>query len=428
LALALEVLDATGKVVAVRNREPSGAETRLRLTLPAGLRPGRYTVRVSLDDRRSSKPLGAKAEPIVLLDRAPQARVYIDDHNRLIADGKPFLPLGCYWGAGDMKDDLLATFADSAFSCLMPYGNPTREQMDLARKHGLRVLYSIKDSYFGAACVADIKSEAGERPWTDGVMRRFRDHPALLGWYLNDELGLEYLDRLTAHQEWAHELDPNHPTWVVLYQYGQIREYAPSFDAVGTDPYPIPEHPRRASEWARATVEGVARSRPVWMVPQIMSWKCYDPKGSGRTPTLEEMRSMAWQCLCEGANGLVFYSFFDIRRDPDTPFDVQWPRVKQVAAEVARWAPVLLSVERPEPGSAAGDCLHVRKAAQGGKTYLFVVNDDYGPHEARFRIAAGRVVRRVSDGAEMKPDGPGQASDTIKGLDMQVYEVARGGS
>ncbi len=35
-------------------------------------------------------------------------------------------------------------------NCLMPYGLPTKEQMDLAQKHGLKVIYSVKDWYAGA--------------------------------------------------------------------------------------------------------------------------------------------------------------------------------------------------------------------------------------------------------------------------------------
>ena len=66
----------------------------------------------------------------------------------------------------------------------------------------------------------------------------------------------------------------------------------------------------------------------MWQVPQAHNWANYaktDAERRGaRTPTCEEKRSMAWQCICEGATGLVFYSWYDVHRNPDVPFSVQW--------------------------------------------------------------------------------------------------------
>ncbi len=65
----------------------------------------------------------------------------------------------------------------------------SRQQMDLADQCGLKVIYSIKDWYFGLRyCPPDIRSVADEEPKIRERVRAFRDHPALLAWYLNDEL------------------------------------------------------------------------------------------------------------------------------------------------------------------------------------------------------------------------------------------------
>ena len=37
---------------------------------------------------------------------------------------------------------------------------------------------------------------------------------------------------LEAHQQWLEELDPGHPTWIVLYQVGQLQLYRKTFDVV----------------------------------------------------------------------------------------------------------------------------------------------------------------------------------------------------
>ncbi|MCD6352225.1 MAG: hypothetical protein J7M26_08905 [Armatimonadetes bacterium] len=426
LAVVVTVADQAGKVVGQISVTPA-ANSQPVIALPEDLAPGRYEVKVKLVRSADARVLSSRSFKVVKPDpAAPQPRVWVDEHNRLIVDGKPFLPLGMYSNMGLMKEDVLREYSQSAFNCLMPYGTPTREALDLAQKYGLKVIASIKDSYSGSTwCPKEIKTPADERPWLEGVINGLKDHPALLAWYINDELPLTMLDRLTAHRDWVEELDPDHPSWVVLYQVTEVRKYLPTFDVIGTDPYPIPGHPSRAAQWTGLTRAGVAGSRAVWMVPQVFNWRCYHKEGRGRTPTFDEMRSMAWQCLCEGANGLVFYSFFDIRRDTDTPFEVQWQRVKRMAEEIKQWEPALLSADKPAPVRARGSHVHWMVKALQGKTYVFAVNDDYQPHTVTFKLPSwGAGLRRLSDETLLPAGGNDRVSDKLRGLDMQVYELA----
>ena len=95
---------------------------------------------------------------------------------------------------------------------------------------------------------------------------------------------------------------------------------------------------RRAADYTKRSVESVMGSRPVWMVPQVMNWAVYrkteEEKRGLRPPTLAELRSMSWQCLTEGAGGLIYYSFFDLKKDTTVPFETQWGIAKQVAGEI----------------------------------------------------------------------------------------------
>ncbi len=422
----LKVTDAAGKVWATMSFDPAGAEGEPRIALDPQLPAGEYTVTLRLAERQTGRAVATNTHRLLRRPPdAPRPRVYLDEHNRVILDGKPFFPLGTYANTGLMNDETLKLYSQSAFNCMMPYGTPSREQMDLAQKYGVKVIYSVKDAYAGTHwCPKEIATAEDERPWVEARVTAFRDHPALLAWYLNDELPLTMLDRLTAHQEWLEELDPDHPTWVVLYQVREVRWYMPTFDAIGTDPYPIPNHPSRAEEWTRLTREAVFGARPVWMVPQIFNWDSYNKDRGGRTPTFEEMRSMAWQCICEGANGLVFYSLSDIRRDPATPFEVQWDSVKRMAAEIAQWIPALLSVEKAAPVEGRGAHVHWLTRSLQGKTYLFAVNDDYDPHSVTFRLPSWcSGLRRIGDEAFLAASGDDRASDRLEGLDMQVYEL-----
>ncbi len=362
------------------------------LTFPAvGLTPGRYRLQVRLQDatgkllQETTHDLSREADDF-------QARSYIDEHRRLIVDGQPFFPLGLYFGGVSEKD--LTVYAQSKFNCLMPYGSPKPEQMDLIQRLGLKVIYSVKDLYFGMKYTPkSITSVADEEPLIRQRVRQFRDHPALLAWYLNDELPQSFMPRLDAHQQWVAEEDPHHPTWVVLYQYNQVFDYRNSYDVIGTDPYPIGRKPAsEAAHWTATVQRELYGSRAVWQVPQLHNWANYRKEGPTekfRSPSIAEIRSMSWQCLAEGATGLIYYCWRDLQRNPDAPFASQWEGLKGVADEIDRAAPILLSIEPVPARIEVVDppaWLHWIVRTRADRTYLFLVNDGDGSGEVEVRL------------------------------------------
>eukprot|EP01051_Picozoa_sp_SAG22_P011255 SAG22_NODE_1066_length_5744_cov_7.937290_3_plen_233_part_00 len=99
----------------------------------------------------------------------------------------------------------------------MPYGETSAADMDVAQAAGLRVAFSLKDIFFGSSnCPAAIKSLAGEEAYFRQRVAAFRDHPALLAWYVNDEMGAGYRVRLLQHQRWLEQDDGAHPSWEVV--------------------------------------------------------------------------------------------------------------------------------------------------------------------------------------------------------------------
>lgn len=391
----------------------------LRLPLPR-LTPGKYWLYVDALNVSKSDRWGGRYTDLYQLERrtGPPPKSYVDEHQRLIVDGKPFFPLGMYWSGLD--EDQLRIYKQVPFNCLMPYGQPTEEQMDLLQRLGLKAIYTIKDYYYGTEwCPDSIKSEADEEPAVRKTVREFRGHPALLAWYLNDERPLSMLPRLEAHQQWVQEEDPDHPTWVVLYQVGEIGRYIKTFDVIGADPYPIPSQPAAlAAQWTKVVRDGVAGARAMWMVPQVFRW----PEAS-RPPSLAEMRSMAWQCITEGANGLIFYSWFEIWGDKQFPFADRWPEIKQVAQEMAEMIPVLLSVDPAPKVEVAGPAaLHWTARTHEGEGYLFLVNDSPDPIAATLRFASPpKQVTEHGQGVAVTSDGG--LAVTLEGFGVRIYEV-----
>lgn len=394
-----------------------------------GLTPGEYELAVRLEDL-DGRELQTDRHRLVCAQESARRKCVVDRHRRLVVDGKPFFPLGMYWSSINASE--LEIYAQSKFNCLMPYGSPDKAQMDLAEKHGLRVIYSIKDWYYGTAyCPKSIRSVTDEEQHVRDRVRQYREHPALLAWYLNDELSQQYLPQLESHQRWVAEEDPDHPTWTVLYQVHEIAGYLNTFDVIGTDPYPIGRGSASlAAKWTMETLRQVDGARPVWQVPQLHNWANYAQtdaqRQQGRTPTYDEVRSMAWQCICNGATGLVFYSWFDVRRNPDVPFDVQWEGLKRVAAEIDRWAPIVLSVETPPPVKIVGDTpawLHWLTRVEKGKLYLVAASDGDGEGEVAFELSAvAKSIRAVTDDRPRTPTGS-TLRISLPRLDVQGYEI-----
>ena len=97
---------------------------------------------------------------------------------------------------------------------------------------------------------------------------------------------------------------------------------------------------------------------------------------------------MTWQCICEGADGLIYYSWQDLHRDETTPFEERWPDLKAVVEEVAAQIPVLLSVEpTPELEVQAPETVRWTVRTLNGTSWLFLANGEAEPAQAVVRGA-----------------------------------------
>ena len=171
------------------------------------------------------------------------------------------------------------------------------------------------------------------------------------------------------------------------------------------DPYPIGSPFSKcgiglAADWAQQAMREMYRSRGMWQVPQAFDWATYvketyagQDKGwkkppDMRMPTREEMRSMSWQAIAGGANGLIYFYFEDVRRRGATKEENErrWADICVVAREIKEKEAVLLS----EPGPAVEEvpegiaCRTWKTAA--GKVYLLVCNTTRAAVKGSVRI------------------------------------------
>lgn len=376
------------------------AEDRVEVTLDVSrLAPGTHPVKAALLHR--GEKLG-ECETVFTRSTEPVKRkVYFDDHGRTIVDGKPFFPLGVYVHPRDREVPYLERLKDGPFNCVIECW-PDRTMLDKFHSAGLM---AIPRSHWKPE---DIR----------GVYRALRDHPALLAWYIIDETPVDYAEEQISLQKIRREVDPDHPTFAVLDYPRNVDAFMGSFDVVASDPYPIGY--KRPPIGIAADYPVICRQksygiRPVWQVPQSFAWDWCHKHGhpaEDRYPTYEELRSMAWQAVAGGANGLLWYSAHHIFKcSPPEDLEKNWGALVKVAKEIHRHVDVILSAEIPPEVKSASADIAVRAFRKDGKVWLLAVNktakevvgsvEVEGFGKTEFRLAPlGVSTRRMKNGED----------------------------
>jgi hypothetical protein len=422
-----ELTDAQGRVVQSVQQD-ARSKQNFTLTLAAeGVAAGDYTLVVKLRNAGGAVLQTDSYSIQIVPQSTPQPTVYIDDHHRLIVHGQPMFPIGVYDRTSDLQAGL-DLLKGTSFNFVMPYGWPAEKHFKWAQESGIYMFASLKDFYYGLPGTQDlIPTAADELKVIDSYVNLLKDQPALLGWYTVDELSPKYMDRIAAQYQLIRQLDPNHPTWAVYYQLGQIPQYMKACDVIGSDPYPIPGQPlSMVSQWTRTTIKQVAGAGPVWQALQSYNPKYFSHNDKDRAPTAQELHNMTWQAIADGANGIILYEFWIMRNEPD--FNEHWPKVKQIADQVAMWSPVLLSIE-PSPKVSAGspgslDWLSHRIQTWNGRTFIFAVNNTPQTQTVRFRTDAAIDHVNVVDHDNHRIAANGGAwNDEFAPLELKIYEL-----
>ena len=354
----------------------------------AHLAKGTHPVSCELIDR-DGKRIGGGSLDFTRVNELPKRRTWFDAKRRTIVDGKPFFPLGIYLSAVNEKQ--FAEFMTGPFNCVMPYVEPSVKQLDFCRANGIEVIYPVNSVWsWHKHRPKGVNSDEEAQAYVERIVNERKDHPAILAWYCNDEISLEKFPQLLARQQLLERIDPGHPTWTVLYQFGEVRGYYPTFDVVGTDPYPIPGSPiGNVAMWTRTTNDEVMGLKPMWQVPQAFAWAdCRGPeRKNDRFPTREEMVNMSWQCVANGANGLVYWCYRLLYQKGKFLVD-RWADICAAAASVKPYIPVILSDEEPPKVVGATEELSVRAWRYQGNAYLAVVNNTRNPVKGELGLDA----------------------------------------
>ena len=336
--------------------------------------------------------------------------------------------------------------ADSPFNCVLNYGlnhvpkGRMLAYLDRARQKGLKVIYCLNDVYPTATYINSWEGLAGNQPIADAVVDAYKEHPAMLAWYLNDELPAELEPRLEQYYHRVASADPNHPCFIVLCNMPEVKLFPATTDIIGVDLYPVPKSPVTiVSDEAEIAKAAVAFHKPLWLVPQAFGWYQYTSENKdrghnpsaaelkeGRAPTYEETRCMTYLALTHGAKGLIYYCYYDLRVLHQ--YQKMWGELKSIAAEVKTLSPMLLS---PDDRGVAlclppNGTIDTRLKQKGGRLYLIAINTATEPCQVTFNLG-----RLRSSQAEVLFEGrsvrlaKARMIDDFKPMAVHVYDLGR---
>ncbi len=368
--------------------------------------------------------------------------VYIDRNNNTIVDGKPFFPMGFFMGASESQIDEVA---NSPFNTLLIYGtnriakDKMTALMDKIQEKNLKLVYCMNDVYPRATYLEKDGWEGikGNGDISRAVVESYRNHPALLAWYLNDEIPREQQPELLDYYRRVREGDPAHPTLITLCQKKDFAWLWQTTDILSGDPYPIPRGTVTEVAWAMEKSKAPSMgSQPIWLVPQAFAWYQHDAKNTdrartpsqkdldtGRAPTYEEGRCMTYIGLTHGAKGLIYWCYYNMRVLPQ--YEEMWTWMKSIGQEVKDLSPMLLTAQDLGAVSVSPESkdIHTLLKRDGNTYCLMAVNAGSSACTPTLHppISATTPVEVRSENRKVEAQKNG-ITDTFAPLAVHVYQ------
>ena len=278
--------------------------------------------------------------------------------------------------------------------------------LDEFDKAGIGLMYRLDDllSYgMRAASLenVDVTTIASERAVLERTFNALdvKDRPSFMGWQLNNESpALQWGERMGWTNQLLQDIDFDHLVYGVsaggkktMIENSRMQDIY-SCD----DPYPIAGKEDDAiwKVWDNLKpLVDEAYLRPVWSTLQVSDLYLMGTSAHAhreRGPSEQELRNMAWQAVCAGAQGINYYAHFHVtREDARKPKEQGFAEYLRVTDEIHNFEDVILSREDVPDICQKADredrfAYGVRR--YNGKTYVFLVNSDKQPQSATFKV------------------------------------------
>jgi hypothetical protein len=348
----------------------------------------------------------------------------------LIVNGRQLFPFGFYCYS-PVYTTLPEEEAVRGFNMISPYQRilpetltERRAYMDRCAELGMKVNYNLLSVSGGGGVGSKIEGVTDEqkRERLLSEIKYFMDHPALLGWYISDEpTGNKVLpETLEEIYNLVKETDPWHPVTIVfMAPFLSSRNYSRALDIVMADPYPIPDLPASMVGDVTGKLKNEFHGeKPVWIVPQVFGggelW--------GREPTFQEIRSMTYQAVINGATGIQYFVRQGLNSFPKSVST--WGECGRMAVEIAELTPWLLSDEEANSAVSFLKNISVTSKLHNGQLIILAVNKINEPQYAEINVSGiGNTRAKVIFENRSVAVNGGMISDILPAFGSQVYQI-----
>jgi hypothetical protein len=197
------------------------------------------------------------------------------------------------------------------------------------------------------------------------------------------------------------------------------KKYSAALDIVMADPYPIPDFPvSMPGDVAGQLINEFRGKRPLWIVPQAFGggelWR--------REPTIQEIRSMTWQSIINGATGIQYFVRQGLNYFPKSA--ATWSECGRMAVEVSELTPWLLSDEETLPVVSYSKNVLVTSRVHNGQLVIMAVNKINEPVGVSFRVTGVyNNTTRVLFENRIVPVKHGTITDQLAPFGSEAYLI-----
>ncbi|NLB81487.1 MAG: hypothetical protein GX800_07755 [Clostridiaceae bacterium] len=400
------------------------------------LKMGDYYIQGILTDQQTGEIVSKKEWKLRKREKDYRPAVYLDEYNRLIKDGNPHFLMQMYNSSA--YDDFVEDVIGTPIKTMSHYGfgwwlngDKYTEMLKKMRNNGLQIRLTLLTFVYSNLSQKEarelVTEQADIRPLVESIIKKYKDDPVLQGYYLFDEANpIRYGEEIRWLNEICANADIDRPTVGVtdnMYRYGIFTK---SVDIMGVDPYPIKgtgsDDIAQVGRYVRQIKEDFP-NRPVFVVLQGFHWK--SNAAYIRPPSEEELRNTMIQAICEGAQGLEWFSYREIKNDTEKPFSQWWREAITLYKEAEMFSPIILSVE-PAPHyevKGGGDWLNITSRRHEGKSYIFTANNIKDYNSAILKVEGAKSVKELYSGQTYKVDDEGWFEVDFNPLGINVFEI-----
>jgi hypothetical protein len=346
----------------------------------------------------------------------------------LVVNKRQFFPFGFYCYS-PVYPTLPEEEVVKGFNVISPYQKILPETlaerkayMDRCAQLGMKVHYNLLSVSGGGGVGSKIDSisDTEKRKRLVSEIEMFRDHPALLCWYISDEPNGNKIAPETIEEIYntVKLIDPWHPVSIVITApFTASKKYSDGADIIMADPYPLPDLPVSfVGNITGQLKEEFSGRRPVWIVPQAF--------GGGelwsREPTSQEIRSMTWLAIIKGSTGIQYFVRQGLSYFPKSAST--WGECGRIAMEVAELTPWLLSEEETLHVESYSEKILVSSRYHNGQLIVMAVNISNEPVASSIRISGvNNTKARVLFENRQVNVSYGVISDHLSPYGSQVY-------